>query len=111
MTAFLLGMAGGLIAAPCVGPMLAGILAYIGTQQDAVLGFGLMFTFALGMGMLFLAIGTSTAVLDRVRKAGSWGYRLEMIFAVVFLAIGLYYLRYAVPAIGALPEWLAGLLL
>lgn len=107
-TAFLLGTAGGLIAAPCVGPMLLAILAYIGTQHDAWLGFWLMFTFAIGMGLLFIAIGTSTALLDRVRKAGAWGYRLEMVFAVTFLAIGIYYLRQAVPALGALVPWLAG---
>ncbi len=109
LTAFLLGTAGGLIAAPCVGPMLLAILAYISTQRDAWLGFWLMFTFAAGMGLLFLAIGTSTALLDRVRRAGAWGYRLEMVFAVAFLAIGIYYLRQALPAIGDVVPWLAGL--
>jgi thiol:disulfide interchange protein len=109
LTAFLLGMAGGLIAAPCVGPMLLGILTWIGTQKDAWLGFWLMFTFAVGMGLLFLAIGTSTALLDRVRKAGAWGYRLEMVFAVAFLAIGIYYLRQAVPALGGVVTWLGAL--
>lgn len=109
LTAFLLGLAGGLIAAPCVGPMLIGILTYISTQRDAWLGFWLMFTFAIGMGLLFVAIGTSTAILDRLRKAGSWGYRLEMVFAVTFLAVALYYLRQAVPAVGAVFPFLAGL--
>jgi cytochrome c biogenesis protein CcdA len=37
--ALLLGMAAGLIAAPCVGPLLVGILTYIGTQRDVWLGF------------------------------------------------------------------------
>lgn len=105
--AFLLGTAGGLIAAPCVGPMLIAILAFISAQQDAWLGFWLMFTFAVGMGLLFLAIGTSTALLDRVRKAGVWGYRLEMLFAVAFLAIGIYYLCQAVPALGHIVTGLA----
>ena len=109
LTAFLLGLAGGLIAAPCVGPLLAGILAYIGERQDAWLGFWLMFTFAVGMGLLFIGLGTSTALLDRVRKMGAWGYRLEIVFAVVFLAIGVYYLRLVVPAIGDLIPALASL--
>lgn len=108
-TAFLLGLAGGLIAAPCVGPMLVGILSYISTQQDVVLGFVLMFTFALGMGLLFIALGMSTTVLQKVRGVGAWGYRLEMLFALAFFAIGLYYLRGVIPALGGAVSWLAGM--
>ena len=109
LTAFLLGTAAGLIAAPCVGPLLIGILAYISSQQDAWLGFWLMFTFAIGMGLLFIAIGTFTGVLEKVRKVGGWGYRLEMLFAVAFLAVGVYYLRQVLPPLGALFPWLAGI--
>ena len=38
--AFLMGLVGGLIAAPCTGPPLAGILAYVATTRNA--GHGVM---------------------------------------------------------------------
>ena len=44
--AFLMGLVGGIIAAPCTGPPLAGILAYVATTRDAVFGFGLLATYA-----------------------------------------------------------------
>ena len=107
LLALLSGMTVGFVAAPCIGPMLIGILTYIGAQRDVWLGFWLMFIFALGMGMLFLALGTSTAVLQRVRKTGAWGYRLEMLFAVVFIAVGAHFLRLVLPVLSGLVRWLA----
>src|SRR3954467_12283864 len=51
--AFAMGLVGGLIAAPCTGPFLAGLLAYVSTTGSAVGGGALLFTYAIGMGVLF----------------------------------------------------------
>src|SRR5262245_50670311 len=51
--AFLMGLVGGLTAAPCTGPMLAGLLAFIATTRSVVLGMTFMTTYAVGMGVLF----------------------------------------------------------
>src|SRR5258706_10318967 len=46
--AFAMGLVGGLIAAPCTGPFLAGLLASVSTTGNVALGATLLFTYAIG---------------------------------------------------------------
>src|SRR6478609_7552994 len=45
--AFAMGLVGGLIAAPCTGPFLAGLLASVSTTGNVGLGAALLFTYAI----------------------------------------------------------------
>ena len=56
--AFALGLVTALIAAPCTGPVLAGMLLWIATTKSFVLGSVMMFTFACGLGVPFFLVGT-----------------------------------------------------
>ena len=50
---FFAGLISGVVASPCVGPVLIGILTYVSQTQNTILGFLLLFTFAMGLGVLF----------------------------------------------------------
>src|SRR5688572_1182556 len=63
--AFLLGLACGLIAAPCTGPVLTGILAWIAKTRSAPLGALAMAAFALGLGAPFFVVGAFAVQLPR----------------------------------------------
>lgn len=106
--AFLMGLVAGIIAAPCVGPIVAGILLYVAQQQDPVLGWILLMTFAFGMGQLFLVLGTFSSLLNKLPNAGSWMEGVKTVFGVIFLAMAFYYLQFLVPQIGHAAEalWL-----
>ena len=92
--AFLMGLVAGIIAAPCVGPIVAGILVYVAQQQDPVLGLILLSTFAFGMGQLFLALGTFSSLLNRLPQSGSWMEAVKTIFGIIFIAMAVYYLQF-----------------
>lgn len=96
--AALVGAATGFVAAPCAGPVVVGILAVISGTGDMVLGFFMMLFFALGMGVLFFGIGLSTAFLDRLPRSGTWMERVEIVFAIAFLVVAVYYTRLALAA-------------
>ncbi len=93
--AFLMGLVGGLIAAPCTGPPLAGILAYVATTRDAVHGFLLLATYAAGIGVPFWAIAGFSMQLP---KSGPWMDAVKSVFGIALVVAGLYYLRPIVPA-------------
>jgi thiol:disulfide interchange protein DsbD len=97
--AFLMGLVGGLIAAPCTGPPLAGILAYVATTRDVLHGFLLLATYAAGIGVPFWAIAGFSMQLP---KSGPWMNAVKSIFGVALLVAGLYYLRPVVPALAGL---------
>lgn len=106
--AFFMGLVAGVIAAPCVGPIVAGILLLVAAEQDVFLGFTLLATFAFGMGQLFLILGTFSSALARLPKSGGWMDGVKTVFGIVFIGMGLYYGRFLLPAVSsALKElWL-----
>jgi thiol:disulfide interchange protein DsbD len=97
--AFLMGIVGGLIAAPCTGPPLAGILAYVATTRDAVKGFFLLATYAGGIGLPFWAIAGFSMQLP---KSGGWMESVKSVFGIALLVAGFYYLKNVVPALADL---------
>ena len=99
--AFFMGLVAGVIAAPCVGPIVAGILLLVAAEQDVFLGFTLLATFAFGMGQLFLILGTFSSALSRLPKSGGWMDGVKTVFGIVFIGMGLYYGRFLVPALSA----------
>lgn len=98
--AFLMGLVAGIIAAPCVGPIVAGVLLYVARQQDVVLGGGMLFVFALGLGVIFVLLGTFSSLLNKLPRAGGWMESVKVVFGAVFFGMALYYLRYVVPTLG-----------
>jgi thiol:disulfide interchange protein DsbD len=104
--AVLMGAITGFIAAPCVGPIIAALLVFIASTQSLFLGFFLMLCYALGMGVLFLVIGTFAGALNSLPGAGGWMETVKKFFGVVMVAMAVYFLREMIPA-GWMP-WLAG---
>ena len=97
--AFLMGLVGGLIAAPCTGPPLAGILAYVATTRDALRGFLLLATYAAGIGVPFWAIAGFSLHLPR---SGAWMESVKSVFGIALAVAGLYYLRVVFPPLAQL---------
>jgi thiol:disulfide interchange protein DsbD len=97
LSIFLMGLVAGLIAAPCTGPFLLGMLAYIGSTRSPLLGFSFLFVYSLGLGVLFLVLGTFAVSLP---KAGRWMTVVRSVLGCVLVATGLYLLAVPFPAIG-----------
>jgi thiol:disulfide interchange protein DsbD len=94
--AFGMGLVAGLIAAPCTGPPLAGLLAYISTTRDAAFGFVLCAVYGLGVGLPFLLLAAFSMSLPR---SGAWMESVKSFFGVVLFTAALYYLKNIAPAL------------
>jgi len=92
--AFTLGLVTSVIAAPCTGPVLGGLLLYIATTGNIVIGSMIMFTFALGLGVPFFLVGAFAVSLP---KGGSWMLGVKWFFGVMLTVLALYFLRTAFP--------------
>lgn len=89
--AFVSGLLAGVIASPCVGPVLVGVLAYIAQTQNSLLGFVLLFTFAMGFGVLFLALGTFSQFTHKLPRSGAWMNSIKFLLAFCLFAMAAYY--------------------
>ncbi len=92
--AFLLGLVSGLIAAPCVGPILTMILTWIATTRNIPLGGAVGVAYSIGLGLPFWLVGTFAVALP---KGGKWMVGVKSFFGVVMLVMALYYLKNAFP--------------
>jgi thiol:disulfide interchange protein DsbD len=95
--AFGLGLVCALIATPCTGPVLTGILTWIAEVQDAALGAAAMAAFALGLGVPFFLVGTFAVHLP---KSGRWMMHVKSVFGIVLMVVALYFLTTAFPILG-----------
>lgn len=82
----------GIIAAPCVGPAVAALLAYVGAKQDPLLGFALFFVLSLGLGLPYLVLGAlGGAAKSMLPRSGAWMVKAKKIFALPILAAAAYF--------------------
>jgi thiol:disulfide interchange protein DsbD len=100
--AFIMGLVGGIIAAPCTGPVLASLLAYVATTKSVAFGGSLLFTYALGMGVLFFVLAATAASLPR---SGAWMEAVKSVFGVIMIDAAAYFLRNVWKPLGHYGDW------
>ena len=86
---YLFGLFSGTAASPCISPPLALLLGFVAKKADPILGFALLFTFAIGMGSILVLIGTFAGTMTMLPKPGSWMFEIKKFFgfAMLFAAI------------------------
>lgn len=95
--AIVLGVIAALVVSPCVGPFVAGILLYIATFGSPVFGFLILFVFAIGLGTLYIIIGTFSSAISSLPGAGEWMETVKKFFGFVLLFMALYFLKTIIP--------------
>jgi thiol:disulfide interchange protein DsbD len=96
--AFVLGLVCGVIAAPCTGPVLTGILTWIAKTQSVALGASAMAAFGLGLGAPFFVVGAFAVQLP---KSGRWMVHVKSLLGIVLVVVALYFISTAFPAFSA----------
>ena len=92
--AFLMGSVAGFLAAPCTGPVLTGLLTYVATSRSTALGAGLLFVYALGIGVPFFLIGVFAV---RMPKSGAWMDWVKSALGILLVVLAATYVRDAFP--------------
>jgi thiol:disulfide interchange protein DsbD len=101
--ALFMGLTMGIVAAPCVGPVVLGLLLFVGSQQSLVLGFQLFFALGLGLGLPYLALALAAGSLKALPRSGDWLVWVERAFGFLLLGLAAYFVRPLLPPqVGAL---------
>lgn len=84
---FLFGMVSGTFASPCLTPTLAVLLTFVAHLRNPFLGFLLLFSFSMGMGMILVIIGMFSQSLSFFPRAGQWMDGIKFFMGFVLLAV------------------------
>jgi len=94
-----MGMVLGAIAAPCVGPFLVALIAFVASERSVVFGAASFFAVGLGLGLPYVFLGTFTGLVNRVPRSGGWLVWAKRLMGMALGGVILYFLRpFLVPA-------------
>ena len=95
--ALLMGLGMGVVAAPCIGPIVLGLLLMVQRSQSALFGFVLFFTLAIGLGLPYIALALAAGSIRRLPRSGEWLAWIEQLFGFILVGLALYFLDPIVP--------------
>ena len=93
----MMGLISGLVATPCVGPVVVTILTYVAQTKNVFLGFWLLFFFAIGMGLILIFFGTFSNRLIKMPRAGAWTETVKKIMGLMMFGVAFYYIKPILP--------------
>ncbi len=95
--AFLMGLTMGIVAAPCIGPVVLGLLVYVGSQKDLVLGLSLFAAMGLGMGLPYIGLASAAGSISNLPRSGEWLRWTNRLFGVLLIGMAYYFLTPLIP--------------
>ena len=92
-----MGLTMGIVAAPCIGPFVLGLLTWVASMGSPWLGFVVFFTLSLGLGLPLFFLAVFSGNLGRLPRSGEWMLWVRKLMGWVLVGMALYFLRPILP--------------
>jgi thioredoxin:protein disulfide reductase len=89
--AFFMGLTMGIVAAPCIGPFVLGLVTYVAAKGDPFYGFLMFFVMAVGLGFPYLLLALFSGKIKKLPRAGDWMEGVKHIFGFLLLGMAIYF--------------------
>jgi thiol:disulfide interchange protein DsbD len=93
------GLTMGVVAAPCIGPFVLGMLTWVAASGSAWLGFVVFFTLSLGLGLPLFVLALFSGQLPRLPRSGEWMLWVRKLMGWILVGMAAFYLRAVLPKI------------
>lgn len=88
--ALFMGLTVGVLAAPCLGPFVLGLMTHVATSGNVVYGTLLFFVLSLGLGLPLAVLAFFSGSITSLPGAGEWMVWVRKFFGVVLVAMAIY---------------------
>ena len=93
-----MGLTLGVVAAPCIGPFVLGLLTWVASLGSAWLGFLVFFTLSLGLGLPLFILAMFSGSLEKLPRSGEWMLWVRKLMGWVLVGMAAYFIRPLLPA-------------
>jgi thiol:disulfide interchange protein DsbD len=97
--ALIMGLTMGIVAAPCIGPFVLGLIVHVADKGSPVYGFLLFFVLSIGLGAPYLILGTFSGAMRALPRSGMWMVTVRKVFGLILIGMAIYFL---LPLLGSL---------
>jgi thioredoxin:protein disulfide reductase len=92
-----MGLTLGIVAAPCLGPFILGLLTVVAQKADPVLGMIYFVALSVGMGLPLAILGIFSEAMNRLPVSGDWMIWVRKLLGWVLLVMAAYMVSPLVP--------------
>jgi len=92
-----MGLTLGVVAAPCIGPFVLGLLTWVASIGSPVYGFIIFFVLSLGLGLPLFVLAVFSGQFRRLPKAGGWMIWVRKVMGWVLVGMAAYFIRPVLP--------------
>ena len=92
-----MGVAMGVVAAPCIGPFVLGLLTWVASMGSPWLGFIIFFTLSLGLGLPLFLLAMFSAQLEKLPRSGEWMIWVRKLMGWALMGMATYFVRPLLP--------------
>src|SRR4030042_6186502 len=92
-----MGLTLGIVAAPCIGPFIIGLLTMVAQKGDPLFGFLIFFILSLGLGLPLFILSIFAGNLSQLPRSGEWLLWIRRFFGWIMLAVARYFIKTVFP--------------
>ncbi|MCB2187590.1 MAG: thioredoxin family protein [Deltaproteobacteria bacterium] len=92
-----MGLTLGVVAAPCLGPFVLGLLTWVASLGSPWLGFLVFFTLSLGLGLPLFILAMFSGRLEALPRSGEWMIWVRKLMGWVLVGMAAYFVGPMLP--------------
>jgi len=95
-----MGITLGVVAAPCIGPFVLGLLTWVASMGSPWIGFVVFFTLSLGLGLPLFFLAMFSGQLEKLPRSGGWMIWVRKLMGWVLIGMAAHFIRSIFPGDG-----------
>lgn len=88
-----MGLMMGVVAAPCIGPFVLGLLTWVASMGSPWLGFVIFFTLSLGLGLPIFFLALFSGRISQLPRSGEWMLWVRKLMGWVLVGMAVYFVQ------------------
>lgn len=92
----------GVVAAPCIGPFVLGLLTWVASMGSPWIGFLVFFTLSLGLGLPLFFLAMFSGQLEKLPRSGGWMIWVRKLMGWILVGMAAHFIRPLLPGQGGI---------